>query len=200
MLKINLNELRQYKVICCYSVFGELYYDESGNEYIDGDRDSSYICGFINNIYIEDGTIFINFYGVDWEGKFKDDKICIDISKIDMYKKFIERKTHQWENIEWNSEVDYDEIEIDEEWEDTYEVMKIKTNDEYDRYKHDENYEDTDEIVSHISVTDEFELYKDTNFEFIIEVLSYGMNSEEEVSSFSNLLLTDERISKILTV
>lgn len=74
MIKINLNELRRNKIFTFY----EDYYDSTGFF-------PSYYCGFIDNIFIENGFILLNVYGYGLQRKLKYDKFKIDIKNINKF-------------------------------------------------------------------------------------------------------------------
>lgn len=198
MIKININELRKYKIICESYEYIEYQYDDNGIDCIGRDGESYTTLGFIDNIYVKDGKLNIDVYSVNSYGN-RDTTISIDINKINLYKKLIGRKKYKWENPEWNYEMDPNEIEIDVDWDDIYEVMKINTEKEYEDYERDENWCYTDKKISDGIEKQEIKLYKDTGFEFIIDLFSY-YSCAYEVPFITNILLTDEKISKILTV
>ena len=74
MIKINLNELRRNNIFTFY----EDYYDSTGFF-------SSYYCGLIDNIFIENGFIVLNVYGYGLQRKLKHDKFKIDIKNINKF-------------------------------------------------------------------------------------------------------------------
>ena len=79
MLKINLNELKQFKAIRFNST-------ESGGDDID------YFYGFIERVYAEDGKIIFKVYGVKfpYDGELRHTELEIDMQDISDYKKSIE--------------------------------------------------------------------------------------------------------------
>lgn len=59
MLKINLNDLKKYKVFVLYQQ-GYTFYDEEDEPC----PDFYYFCGFIEDVYTKQGEIFFKVYGV----------------------------------------------------------------------------------------------------------------------------------------
>lgn len=87
MLKINLNELKQFKAIALYSEGYDYIYNEE--DYI---PDIYYFCGFIEHIYARDGKIVFKVYGVGFadSGKLRHTEFEINMQEIDVYEKKIE--------------------------------------------------------------------------------------------------------------
>lgn len=116
MLKINLNELRQYKII---ALSGDSKDEE---EYID----SYHFFGLIKNIYVKDGELIFGVYGArfpSWNKyvqlEFNHIELKLNIIDIDVYEK-------KYDNYYTD---DYDK---------DYEYINIKTSNEsiYNKLKH----------------------------------------------------------------
>lgn len=82
MLKINLNELRKYKVFAFYQDGYEYFHER--DEYC---PDFSYFCGFIEHIYTRQGEIIFKVYGVGLgsQEKLKHAEFKIHMKDIEKY-------------------------------------------------------------------------------------------------------------------
>lgn len=111
MLKINLNELRKYKVFVFYQEGYEYFY-ETG-EY---DQDFSYFCGFIENIYTKQGEIIFKVYGLGIRNKLKHAEFKIHMKDIEIYISDFKKtyniypgiKGYEYMNIETSFKYDFD--------------------------------------------------------------------------------------------
>lgn len=78
MVKINLNELRQCKILIYCN-------DYTSHDYIVY-SDCDYKCGFIEDIYTRDGEIIFSVYGAEGNaGKLKHIEIKVHMNDIDSY-------------------------------------------------------------------------------------------------------------------
>lgn len=166
MLKINLNELKQFKVFVYYSEDSEFVY--SKNDYI---PDHSYFCGFIEHIYAKDGKIVFRVYGGGYPSCeiLNHTEFELDMRQIDVYENKI-KKTY---NI-------YDEYK-------DYEYMNIETS--YESNSYDSRYISKSEIKLFKNLNFRFlmrRFYEVIPSTFICELES-AMLMDEDVLSIVNI-------------
>ena len=105
MIKINLNKLRQNTIF----TYSDTYY--SSTEYL-----TSYYCGFIESIFIENGHIVLNVFGYGLQRKLKHDKLKINITEITKFEsnnEIIEIKTHnKYDDYDYKADKKIGEVNI----------------------------------------------------------------------------------------
>lgn len=176
MLKINLNELKKYKVFT-----NEGRYDKYKNEDEEYYPDRWYLCGFIEDIYINEGKIVFKIYGYDYscKGKMKYSKHEIDIKNINSYISGFIIKDEENEKNEYKEYYEYTSINI------------------YDKY--DTHDYETRDITGYVEISEEVNLYKDIDFKFIMRRF-YEAVPPTFICDVESAMLLDEKVKKIVKV
>ena len=103
MLKINLNELRRYKVFVLYQD-GYTFYDEEDEPI----PDLYYFFGFIEDVYTKQGEIFFKVYGAGFNAieDLKHAEFKVHMKDINLYE---ENKEYECMDIKESISRDYDD-------------------------------------------------------------------------------------------